>query len=559
MNKRLFLKSAAAAIAFGTALGLAACGGGGSSGGSAAPQAATGKVTVAVTDAPSADFNQVWITIRRIDFNKAENATPNDPNWLSFPLAEPVTVDLAQLANGNMAEVFQDIELPVGLYRQIRLVLVGEDEPLTASALAAGLQYNDQVNFTGPTGVDRVAPLEIPHWRTGITVFGRFTVEQDKTLRLVLDFDIDNDVVVLPDALSQTDGLAFTLKPFIRYYDLDLSGAIVGRIDPATLSPAARPRGGYWAIVKAQDLSSDGSVHVVRRATSIRPDGSFTLFPVPVPSAGASKNYDITINGHNLQTSIVRGVPVVGGTTPTVNPTQLSAAPLAMATGTEYGATLSSPAQPTGSWINFYQTLPGATAPYQVRFRHVNPFNGHVDLPLLLPAGDLRVGDYVAGGAPVLSNVTPVEGSGGFSAIADAVLYSPGAPVLVTPPASGSVTTLAGSTLAVNAALAVPGTINLAVTTMTPGRYDKGQFVITRFGFIVDSVAIDSVLASGGNIAAANLPAGTSGKPLPQGVYFGYLRVWNSNNPLIRPRIVPIFELADLRTTNSASLAVTLP
>jgi hypothetical protein len=556
MNKRRFFKSVTAGLVLAATFGLAGCGGGGSSGGSNASE--TGKVTVAVTDAPSADFNQVWITIKRIDFHKLEHATPGDSSWLSYPLAQPVTVDLAQLANGNMAEVFQDIQLPVGVYRQIRLVLVGEDEPLTPSAQAAGLQFNDQVNFTGPSGVDRVAPLEIPNWRNGVTVFGTFTVQANKTLRLVLDFDIDNDVVVFPDALSQTDGLAFTLKPFIRYFDLDLAGAIVGRIDPATLAPAARPRGGYWVIVKAEDLSSDGSLHVVRRATSVRADGSFTLFPVPVLN-GTSKNYDIVINGHNVQTSIVRGVPAVAGTTPANNPTQLAAAPLALMAGTEYGATLSSPANPTGSWVNFYQTLPGTAAPYQVRFRHVNPFNGHIDLPALLPAGDVNVGDYVAGGSPTLTSVTPTEGTGGYSAIADAVYYSPSASTLITPPATGTTTSFAGSTLAVNPAVAVPGTINLAVTTGTPGRYDKGQFVITRFGFIVDSIPIDNVLATGGNVAATDIPAGTSAKPLPLGVYFGYLRVWNSNNPLIRPRIVPIFDLADLRTSDNASLTVALP
>jgi hypothetical protein len=55
------------------------------------------------------------------------------------------------------------------------------------------------------------------------------------------------------------------------------------------------------------------------------------------------------------------------------------------------------------------------------------------------------------------------------------------------------------------------------------------------------------------------VPAGTSDKPLVGGAYFTYLRLWNSNTPLVRPRLVPIFDLADLRTTNSASLAVTLP
>lgn len=550
-------RSKVAALAAALApLALAACGGGGTDGGGAGTQ--MGKVTVAITDAPSADFERVWITIRQIDFHKLDDAHPLDPQWLSYPLAQPVTIDLAQLANGNLAEVFRDLLLPVGVYRQIRLVLAGEDEPLTPSAQAAGLAYNNQVDCTGPAAAARVAPLAVPSWRRGVTVFGTFTVEQNKTLRLALDFDSGSDVVIFPDPLSAADGLSFTLKPFIRYFDLDASGAIVGRVDPATLAPAALPAGrGYLALVKAQQLNGDGTLHVVARATHVRADGSFALYPLPAP--GTNTKYDILINGYRIATTIVRNVPVTRGSTPGSNPTQLSAAPLALAPADEYLAALSSPAQPTGSWINFYQTVPGVAAPYQVRFRHVNPFTGLTGLPVVLPAGNLRVGEYVANGAPALSEVVPVEGGGSFSAIADATFFTRGAPTVVAPPASGGMTYFAGASLAVNPAVAVPGTIRVNVTAGTPARFDRGQLVITRFGLIVDSVDISGLLAAGGTAVVDDIPAGSAAKPLPAGVYFAFARVWNSGNPLLRPRIVPILEAADLRTSANATLALALP
>src|SRR5882762_8680981 len=113
-------------------LALSSCGGGGSS--STAPM--FGAVSVAVTDAPSTDFDHVWITVNSIRFHRLDFARPDDPNWLTYSLPQPVTVDLTQLANGNLASVFSSIELPVGTYRQIRLLLADDDATLTTSAQA---------------------------------------------------------------------------------------------------------------------------------------------------------------------------------------------------------------------------------------------------------------------------------------------------------------------------------------------------------------------------------------------------------------------------------------
>ena len=238
--RRLLTYTAGSLVVAGAAT-LAACGGGGA--GTSAPPAAaaTGLVSVSVTDAPSADFDKVWVTIREIRFHKLDFAHPEDRDWLRYPLAQPVTVDLAQLANGNLAAVFDNLQLPVGTYRQIRLMLVDDDAVLVSSAQSAGLQFNDQVNYTDANGTARVAPLELGGVREGIGVFGTFNVTAGKTLRLVLDFDIDHDVVRFPDFGSSNSSVAFTLKPGLRYFDLDTSAAIVGRVDPASLASATNP------------------------------------------------------------------------------------------------------------------------------------------------------------------------------------------------------------------------------------------------------------------------------------------------------------------------------
>jgi hypothetical protein len=558
-RRRSLFSFAAGSLVVATAATLVACGGG-DSGSTVAPVAATGLVSVAVTDAPTSDFQKVWITIREIRFHRLDFAHPEDRDWLRYPLAQPVTVDLAQLSNGNLAEVFGDLRLPVGVYRQIRLMLVDDDAPLTTSAQAAGLQFNDQVDYIDASGTARVASLELGGVREGVGVFGTFTVTADKTLRLVLDFDIDHDVVRFPDFDSGSVRSAFTLKPALRYFDLDASAAIVGRVDTTALASQANPNGAFNLVIKAEELAADGSRHVVARATTVRPDGSFTLFPLHVPAAVGSRKFDVVIRGRNMETTIVREVPAVKGTTPANNPTVVAASPLPLPASTEYTVTLATPASPTGSWVNFFQTLPGADeVPYEVRFRHVNPFTGDIGLPFPLSAGGLRVGTYVAGGNPTLAAVVPQQGAGGFAARAGAPQYVASGFVGVLPPTSGGGTPITLPALGVDSAVATPGAIDLNVTTLTAGRFDQGQFVVSRFGMIVNSQPIDHLLASGGTARMSNLPAGSEARVNPTAVYYAYLRLWNSNTPLVRPRVVPVIGFADLRTTNAASLNVTLP
>lgn len=542
------------------AASLAGCGGSNDST-TTPPTAATGLVSVAVTDAPTADYDKVWITIREIRFHRLDFAHPEDRDWLVYPLAQPVTVDLAQLSNGNLAQVFNDISLPVGVYRQIRLMLVDDDAPLAPSAQAAGLSYNGQVDYKDASGNARVAPLEIGAVREGIGVFGSFTATAGKTLRLVLDFDIEHDVIRVPDLIAGNGQSAFTLKPGLRYFDLDTAAAIVGRVDPANLATQANPNGAYNLVIKAEELAADGSRRVVARATTIRPDGSFTLFPLNVPASASSKSYDIVVRGRNMETIIVRDVPAVKGTTPSSNATQVSAAPLPLTLGAEYTVSMAAPLAPTGGWLNFYQTLPGANeVPYEVRFRHVNPFTGDLPVPFALSAGSLRVGSYVAGGSPALAPVTPQQGAGAFSVRASALQYTPSSLTTVLPPSSGTTTAVTLPALSVNTAVATPGAITFNVTALTPGRFDKGQVVVARYGMIVNTQSIDGVLAAnGGAVTMSNLPAGSTTQANPGAVYYAYLRLWNSASPQLRPRLVPVLSFADLRTSSSATVNVTVP
>ena len=334
---------------------LAGCGGGGG-GSSSAVAAPTGTMNMAITDGPSDNFAHAWVTIKAISLhtNQDQPWSAGDTSWQTTTLAQPVTVDLATLNNGALNNLFQGIDLPVGTYKQIRFFLAGPDDALTTSAQSimdsngTPLQYNDQVEYTNTnndSGTPLEAPLEIPRPDQGIQLVGTFDVTATSSLDLAVDFDLSKDIVPF-----RFDGItAFTLHPNLQYFDLDDAGAIVGKVDTTALCAAATATTSscaYNLVVKAERLLPDGSRHAVQRATTIKADGSFALFPLPVHDAsGNTISYDVLVRGRNMDTLLVQSVPVTTGTTPGSSPTNLLSAGVLPITvnANEYDAQFSAP------------------------------------------------------------------------------------------------------------------------------------------------------------------------------------------------------------------------
>jgi len=557
------------AAALAAALGLTACGGGGSASGSSGATS-NGTVNVAVTDAPTRDFDHVWVTVQEIRFHTSNAVAANDPGWLNFPLPAAVTVDLAALDNGAMNPLFANLSLPQGTYQQIRLVLVSDTQPLANSAVQAGLIYNDQVNYTDAGGTSRVAPLEIAAPAAGIGLNGTFSVSSTAPLNLAIDFDIGHDVV----PFLHNGNAAFTLKPRLQYFDLAQSGAVNGQVDLTNIcAPTASGTPANCAfnlVIKAEQPSADGTYHAATRFTTIRPDGTFTLYPIRVPAGQTATTIDVLLRGRNMDTILVRGVPVTAGSTPTSNPTLLSAQPLPTIIDTEYTAQAAAPLSPTGSWLNFYQTLSAtgqAELPYEVRYRHVNPFTGVFTDPIPLSSGPIQVGSYVAAGTPTLLPNTPLPGAipnatpakGSFQVVAGAPDYAR-TPYLtaLTPNAP----TFSIAQLAVNPAVGVADTISGTIGQSTANQYDSGYLVVVRMGVIVQTMPLATVLAQNGGMGGAyslgNLPGGSSTQSLPGAYYYLYARVWNSANPLTTLKRIDFSGYADLRAGSATGINATL-
>ena len=526
-SNKLILSISAGLI---TATILTACGGGGSSSSSngTGNQTPTGIASIAITDAPGLEYDHVYITLKEVWFHQSDSVSPTDSKWVKFPLSTPVTIDLAQLTNGALSTVFSNLALPLGAYKQIKLILAGTNEALEASAQALGLKANNEIVYNGIANL----PLQVADAKNGISLLGNFTLSQVKPLDLVVDFDIGHDIIANTRSFTQE----FVLKPRLHYFDLSNSGAIIGKIDPSVIQSSTNPSGGYNFVIKAEQLSNDGTYHTVSRSTTIKSDGTFVLYPLAANPDGSTKSYDILIRGRNIESYLIKGVPVISGTTPINNPTSLVKTSISTALGSEYAVNLSPAANPTGEWINFYQTLPGqGEVPYEIRFRHVNPFTGTFSNDIDLSTGNIHVGTYNAGSDITFTSVNPQENAGNFGAVGDAPYFDRSTFTPVTSSGNGT-TTLSVDNLNVTApqvADSISGT--LTVPANFAGHLDKGNLLILRNGLIVTSQNIDSLLVgNGGSFTINNIPGGSTTTTIPGAYYTAYVRAWNSADKAIR-------------------------
>ncbi len=515
---------------------LQACGNSSSESGTGASTGATGSMAISLTDAPG-DFDHVWITIKDIWFHTSDSAGPQEATWIKKPLDTPRTVDLLTLANGSMQSLWSGVTLTVGDYQQIRLVLADTDDPLTASATASNLTFNNEVVVNGTD-----YPLHIPDARHGIRLLGHFKITDGGTLRLAVDFDAGHDVVELEQ------GTEYILKPRLRYFDLDNVGAITG-----TLSTGGTFTNTHRFVIKAEGLNNDGTYHMVNRWTIPRADGSFVLYPV---SAMTTSTYDVLVRGLNYQTVIIKGVPVTKGTTPTSGATTLGTIAMTSATTNDF-ASNGSITSPTGAWVNFYQTLPGTgEVPYEVRFLHFHPITGNfVNYPLSkMP---ILVGSYSSGAISSLQTTTPQEGVGKYQAVADAILYDRSAwsnivssttPTVTIPPLSVQ-SPWAGNTIS--------GSITLNNHMKMDNVMTRGFLFVSHGGMIVSAINVGNQggnqMAMGGTYTLPNLPGGTTATPFPLAIYGVEAVGWEAAHPRLH-KAIAVPAITDIRTGNDAGV-----
>jgi hypothetical protein len=577
-SQRYLLSALAVAAAF----GLAGCGGGGGSS-STPPTAASGAVNVQVTDGPSDEFQHVWVTVKAISFHTDPNAvwSASDATWQTTTLPSPVTIDLTALNNGTLNNLFTNMNLPTGSYKQIRFFFDGAEASLDTSALdttdstGAALQWNDQVEYLSSTGAVLESPLEIAYPTQGIQLTGTFNVTANSTLTLAVDFDLEHDVVpFLHDGMTY-----FTLRPNLHYYNMASVGAITGQVNPSSLCQsvaseiAQTTTCAYNLIVKAELLTSDGSRHAVERETSVNPStGNFTLYPLATQDASgnAITSYDIVIRGREMETMLVTGVPVTAGTSPSGTGT---AAPTSIQTGAisptlnsgEYTAQLASALSPLSSgYVIFQQTLPGSgNLPYEIRWRNTDPFTGYFRNPIGLQgsSSSLHLGAYNSGNAITFNSVTPSEGAGAFT-VADneAAYYTLSSGTSMAAPTSGTTQTFVPGVPTLDSGV-TDGTVNVTLAFSGISVDNNCELVFARFATIINTYNCSSLLSSTTPVSfsVTDVPAGSASNPVPGAYYYAYVRLWETGHGKLTRKIVPLPGFIDLRTTSTATLNGSVP
>jgi hypothetical protein len=158
----------------------------------------TGRLSLSLTDKPTHDYKEVWVTIQDV-YVHAES----DPegSWTKI-LDVNRTVDLLTLANGVRLELGM-VDLAAGHYTQMRLMI----------GLVNSVDPGQFANYVVDTG-NRIHDLKIPSGvQSGIKLVQGFDINENSTTELIFDFDVAASVVATGNSGK------YILRPTIHQID----------------------------------------------------------------------------------------------------------------------------------------------------------------------------------------------------------------------------------------------------------------------------------------------------------------------------------------------------
>jgi hypothetical protein len=204
MNTRIVL------IMAGSSLLLSACGGGGSE--PTPPQAATGIIRIAITDAPVDEVSVVNVQFGGVTLKPASG------NEIQIEFDMPKDFDLMTLTGGMTAELLPDTSVPAGQYNWVGLAVNAEFDHVFDSY---AMTPTGQVELRVPSGS-----------QNGLKLVSGFTVSQNETTDLVIDWDLRK---ALSDPIDQP---GFHLRPALRITNMVASGTLRGTVAESLVNDA---------------------------------------------------------------------------------------------------------------------------------------------------------------------------------------------------------------------------------------------------------------------------------------------------------------------------------
>jgi len=267
----------------GLASALVSCGGGGKT--TSMTTGATGMVNVSISDPPSCmppngQYMHVYVTVRSVQANIDPNASDSSSSWqeLAPQLAgAPMQIDLFSKPQTTcVLAQLGSASLPVGMYQQIRLILVSNtpaaSDAVPSSNACAGQGFNcvvledSSIHQLELSSEDKTG-LKIP---PGQVVGGPIQVSAGQSVDLNIDFNACASIV------REGSG-KYRLKPTLTAGQVSTNNSGIGGqvVDSVTKQPI---KGSVQVAIEQQD--SAGVDRIVMQMVADG-NGNFRFCPLP--------------------------------------------------------------------------------------------------------------------------------------------------------------------------------------------------------------------------------------------------------------------------------------
>lgn len=241
-------------LGLGLASLLSACGGGSASDSTSS----TGKMTLAVTDAPVDSAKEVFVEFTGVALK------PANGEEIVYDLGLR-SIDLLALQGGNSSALLDGVSLPAGEYEWMRLMVNAQRTTMDSYIK---LENDEQYSLFIPSGAE-----------TGLKLVSGFTVPVNGSASFTIDFDLRKSITAPP---GQAD---YYLRPALRVVNNTQVGAIAGTVSTTTLGDAS---------CENPDPAQNGNVVYVFSGLDVTPSDVDGGEVDPVTTANVEPNADGT-------------------------------------------------------------------------------------------------------------------------------------------------------------------------------------------------------------------------------------------------------------------------
>jgi len=299
--KKLTPVSVVGSVALGTVFALAGCGGGSSS---SSVEDDTGTLSLAITDAPVDNVEEVWVQFTGVRVQPASGPA------IDFEFSAPMDIDLLTLTGENTTTLLNNAEVPSGEYDWILLRVNAEFDDVFDSYVVDDM--GGMVELRVPSGSEQ-----------GLRLVSGFTVLAGGSASFVIDWDLRKG---LTDPVGQQ---GYFLRPALRITDLAEYGSISGTVadalvmDASCVNDAETNEGNLVYVFEGFDVTPediDGAEPDPITEATVAPDdqaaGAYTYSATFLPPGDYTVAF--TCQGLNEDPTMLDGLTFVGAQNVTV-------------------------------------------------------------------------------------------------------------------------------------------------------------------------------------------------------------------------------------------------